>query len=333
MRSQRTHPFRPPNRSHLARTAIGTSIALGVVTALTFSTQATYAIGTAVGLGTADSYSVLAGQSVTNTGESVLNRDLGVSPGSAITGFPPGIVLGTVHTTDEHALQAQADLTTAYNNAAGQASDAPIAGDLGGRTLSPGVYTASSSIGLTGTVTLDGENNPDAVFIFQIGSALTTAPNSTVALINGAQSCNVFWQIGSSATLDTSTTFVGTVMALTSITANNGTTVDGRALARNGSVSLDTVVFTGGSCAVTQPPDTTPPVTPPPDSTPPVTSTPPATTPATTPPSSAPPVSASPTAGSSSTASPTRTSSGSPTQRISPVKRPGLPRTGDSSTT
>jgi hypothetical protein len=150
-------------------------------------------------------------------------------------------------------------LTVGYNNAAGQAPDASIAGDLGNQTLVPGVYKADSSIGLTGTLTLNAQGNPNSVWVFQIGSTLTTASASEVLLINGASPCNVFWQIGSSATLGTNTTFVGTIMALTSITANNGASIDGRALARNGSVTLinnritrplcDTPPTTGGTIA------------------------------------------------------------------------------------
>jgi len=209
-----------------------------------------------VGLGTAEPFSVLGGQTVTNTGPSILGGDLGVSPGTAITGFPPGLVSGSTHSADAVALQAQSDLTTAYNDAAGRAPTGPIAGDLGGLTLTDGVYNASSSIGLTGTLTLDGAGDPDSVFIFQVGTALTTASASTVSLINGADACNVYWQIGSSATLGTGSTFVGTILALTSITVTTGTTVEGRALARNGSVTLDTNVFTTADCAAA--PTTTP---------------------------------------------------------------------------
>ncbi|MFF1418695.1 ice-binding family protein [Streptomyces sp. NPDC058280] len=206
------------------------------------------AIGTAVPLGTASTFAVLGGQSVTNTGPSVVTGDLGVSPGTSITGFPPGIVNGAVHPTDAVALQAQTDLTTAYNNAAGQAPDSSIAGDLGGLTLVPGVYNASSSIGLTGTLTLDAQGDPNAVWIFQVGSTLTTASASQVLLINGASPCNVFWQIGSSATLGTNSNFVGNILALTSITLNTGATVNGRALARNGSVTMDTNVISRSAC-------------------------------------------------------------------------------------
>jgi hypothetical protein len=202
-------------------------------------------------LGTARTYSVLGGQTVTNTGPSILAGDVGVSPGTAITGFPPGLTAGVVHAGDTEAGGAQADLTIAYNDAAGRAPIATIAGDLGGLTVTPGVYNASSSIGLTGTLTLDAQGDPSAVFIFQVGSALTTASASDVSMINGAQPCNVFWQIGSSATLGTASRFIGTILALTSITVTTGTTVEGRALARNGQVSLDTNVFTEPGCDTT----------------------------------------------------------------------------------
>lgn len=207
-----------------------------------------------VGLGTAGSYAVLGGQSVSNTGPSVLNGDLGVSPGTALTGFggaPNGTVNGATHAADAEALGAQTDLTTAYNEAAGRATSATLTGqDLGaGRTLLPGVYTFATSAQLTGALTLDAQGDPAAVFIFQIGSTLITAPNSSVTPINGAQACNVYWQVGSSATLDTSTAFVGNVMALTSISALSGTMVNGRLLARNGSVSLINNVITRATCA------------------------------------------------------------------------------------
>jgi ice-binding like protein len=210
-----------------------------------------------IGLGTAATYSVLGGQAVTNTGPSVLADNVGVSPGTAITGFPPGISNGDTHAGDAHAAGAQADLTTAYNDAAGRAPTANIAGDLGGLTLTTGVYKASSSIGLTGALTLDAEGDPNAVFIFQVGSALTTASASSINMINGAQPCNVYWQVGSSATLGTTSTFKGTILALTSISVTTGTNVEGRALARNGQVSLDTNVFTEPGCETTTPTTTT----------------------------------------------------------------------------
>ncbi|MFE9067921.1 ice-binding family protein [Streptomyces violaceusniger] len=189
-------------------------------------------------------FAVLAGQTVTNTGPSVVNGDLGVSPGTAVTGFPPGLVNGTIHSADAAALQAQNDLTVAYDNAAGRTPDASISGDLGGLTLAPGVYNAASSIGLTGTLTLDAGGNVNAVWVFQVGSTLTTASTNSVLLINGAAPRNVYWQIGSSATLGTNTTFVGRILALTSITITTGTTIDGQALARNGSVTMDNNTIT-----------------------------------------------------------------------------------------
>jgi hypothetical protein len=198
---------------------------------------------TAPGLGSAASFAVLGGQTVTNTGPTTIFGDLGVSPGSAITGFPPGIVTGgATHAADAVALQAQNDVTTAYNDLAGQACTADETGqDLGGQTLSPGVYCFSSSAQLTGALTLDAQGNAAAVFIFKIGSTLTTASNSSVSVINGGTACNVFWQVGSSATLGTTTQFAGSILALASITLNTGASVAGRALARNdGAVTMDT---------------------------------------------------------------------------------------------
>jgi hypothetical protein len=205
-----------------------------------------------VGLGTAASYAVLAGQTVTNTGPSVIDGDLGVSPGSAVTGFGPGVVVppGVIHTADAAAAQAQVDLTTAYNDAAGRSASADLTGqDLGGMTLTPGVYAfPSTTAALTGALTLDAAGDPDAVFVFQIGSSLTTASGSSVLLIGDASPCNVYWQIGSSATLGTGTSFAGSIMALTSATLTTGVTVEGRVLARNGSVTLDTNVINAPNC-------------------------------------------------------------------------------------
>ncbi|MEA2516978.1 MAG: hypothetical protein QOG16_816 [Actinomycetota bacterium] len=207
-----------------------------------------------VGLGTADSFAVLAGSTVTNTGPTVVNGDLGVSPGNSVTGFPPGTVNGTVHSGDAVAAQAQSDLTAAYNDAAGRSCDVDLTGtDLGGLTLTSGVYCFASSAQLTGTLTLDAQGDPSAVFIFQIGSTLTTASGSNVSLINGAQSCNVFWKVGSSATLGTNTRFKGSILALTSNTLNTNATVDGRTLARNGAVTLDSNTITRQSCSTSSP--------------------------------------------------------------------------------
>jgi hypothetical protein len=198
-------------------------------------------------LGTAGNFAVLAGTTVTNTATPTIidGGDVGVSPGSAITGFPPGIIVPpfTTHAADAVALQAQNDLTTAYNAAAGLAKTQDLTGqNLGGLTLVPGVYFYSSSALLTGTLTLNDQGNPNAQFVFQIGSMLTTADNSSVVTINGGPmpGCAVFWQVGSSATLGTNTAFEGHILALTSITLNTGATIlDGSALARNGEVTLD----------------------------------------------------------------------------------------------
>lgn len=200
----------------------------------------------AIILGTAGNFAVLAGSTVTNTGPTVIDGGhVGVQPGSAITGFPPGIVLAphTMHAANAVGLQAQSDLTTAYNAAAGLPFNQNLTGqDLGGLTLLPGVYFFSSSAQLTGTLTLNNLGNPNAEFVFQIGSALTTASNSSVVTINNGGAmpgCAVFWQVGSSATLGTDTAFQGHILALTSITMNTDATIEGSALARNGAVTLD----------------------------------------------------------------------------------------------
>jgi hypothetical protein len=207
-----------------------------------------------VGLGTAASFAVLAGATVTNTGASNVSGDLGVSPGSAVTGFPPGVVSGgVIHATDAVASGAQSDVVIAYNDAAGRSSSATVTADLGGQTLVSGVYSGPT-LGLTGTLTLDAQGDPNAVFVFQAASTLITAAASRVALVNGASACNVFWQIGSSATLATNSVFVGTILALTSVTATTGASITGRLLARNGAVTLDTNTITRPTgCTVAAP--------------------------------------------------------------------------------
>jgi hypothetical protein len=215
---------------------------------LTLTASVALAAQAPVGLGTASSFAVLAGSAVTNTGPSIINGNLGVTPGTAVSGFPPGTVNGTIHAADAVAGQAQNDLTTAYNDAAGRTPAVAVAGDLGGQTLTPGVYNSASSLGLTGQLTLNAEGNPNAVFIFQAGSTLTTASASDIDLINGAQACNIYWQVGSSATLGTASVFVGNILAYDSISMNNDVTVNGSALARNGAVTLIDDTITPASC-------------------------------------------------------------------------------------
>lgn len=208
-------------------------------------------------LGTADSFAVLAGSTATNTGSTLITGNLGVWPGNAVTGFPPGIVIGTIFAGDAVAQQAQSDLTIAYNDVAGRPCDDDLTGtDLGGLTLIPAVYCFSDSAQLTGQLTLDAQGSADALFIFQMGSTLTTASNSSVLLINSGDECNVFWQVGSSATLGTSTAFAGNILALTSITANTDANVSGRTLARNGAVTMDTNDISIANCAAPGPTET-----------------------------------------------------------------------------
>ena len=235
-------PLRPQSRSLLSAALTLSVSGLALTFLLAATTVTASAAPAPVGLGTATSFAVLGGSTVTNTGPSVISGDLGVSPGTAVVGFPPGLVInGTIHAADAVALQAQSDLTTAYNDVAGRTPAVDQSDpDVGGQTLVAGVYSTASAMSLSGTVTLDAQGDPAAVFIFQAGSTLITASNSTVALIGGATACQVFWQVGSSATLGTGTNFVGTVMALTSITMDTGANLQGRALARNGAVTLDT---------------------------------------------------------------------------------------------
>ncbi len=221
-----------------------------LVTLLVLAALASSARAQAVGLGTADSFAVLASSTVTNTGPSVITGDVGVGPGPAVTGFPPGIVVGgTIHAADAVAVQARNDLVTAYNDAAGRSSTTAISADLAGRTLTPGVYTSATSLGLTGDLILDGAGDPDAVFVFQAGTALNVGAGSRVLFIGGAQPCNVVWQVGSSAAIGAGSAFAGDIVALTSITLTTGATLQGRALARNGAVTLDTNTITKTTCA------------------------------------------------------------------------------------
>jgi hypothetical protein len=278
--------------ARLGRTKVG----VGLVSFLTVSALAVpasaLAIGTAPSLGTADPFGVLAASTVTNTGPSTVGGDLGLYPGTSITGFPPGNVLGTVHDTDAVAHGAQSDTTTAYNQAAGEAPDEVLpSADLTGLTLTPGVYKRSSTMTLdtNGTLTLNGQGNPNSVFIFQAGSTLITGTDSSISYINGAQPCNVFWQVGSSATLGTSSDFVGTILANQSISVSDTVTVDGRLLANTGAVTLIDDTITPADCATSGTGTTGTPVTSPA----PVPTTSPVTSPTSTP--STPPVAGSST--------------------------------------
>lgn len=192
-------------------------------------------------LGTAVTYGILAGSTVTCVTGGTINADVGVSPGSTTTGFPPCVITGSTNLANAAAAQAQLDLTTAYDYLVARPCGTVVTpADIGGRTLAPGVYCVASSLGVTGTVTLDGGGNANAVWVFQMGSTLTTGTGANIALIGGAQAKNVWWQVGSSATLGTGTTFRGNILALTTITLVDNATMLGRALARNGAVSLGT---------------------------------------------------------------------------------------------
>ncbi|MEP6753546.1 MAG: ice-binding family protein [Candidatus Dormiibacterota bacterium] len=210
-------------------------LSVGLAALVVLIWPATAIAATLPPLGTAGNYAVLAGSTITNTGPSWITGKMGLHPGTSIVGFPPG-TSGQRDKTNGAALQAKSDLTIAYNNAAGQTPATTLSGNLGNRTLVAGTYKFSSSAQLTGRLTLTG----GGVFLFQIGSTLTTASASSVRLVNGAQPCDVFWQVGSSATIGTSTAMVGTIMANASITMTTGATLNGRALARIGAVTLDT---------------------------------------------------------------------------------------------
>ena len=247
-------PVAPLRRTLSVWTAAVLAVVISAVVVAVTPTQAS-ALATFVDLGRADSFAVLAGSATTNTGPSVITGDVGVSPGTSITriraarrGERGPALCGhcALRSPDrpDHGVQRR-------RRAAPPTGQLPP--DAGGLTLVPGVYTASSTLGLTGTLTLDAQGNPNAVWVFQIGSGLTTASGSHVSLINGASPCNVFWQIGSSATLGTSTAFVGNILAMTSITVTTGATIEGRALARNGAVTLDTNTITRPQCAAGTP--------------------------------------------------------------------------------
>ena len=224
-----------------------------VVSATIFLHHNALANTVTVDLGSDSSFAVLAGSGITVAGAvntTTITRDIGTFPTTSITGLGNVVLNGANHAGDAVTQQAKTDLVTAYKDAAGRSPDttyAPVF-DLGGLTLMSGVYNDPTSFGITGTLTLDAQGNPNAVWIFQAGSTLTTASGSTVVVINGGDACNVFWQIGSSATLGTATTFLGNILALESITLTTGATVDGRVLAQNGAVTLDSNTITKSDC-------------------------------------------------------------------------------------
>lgn len=294
------------NSSKLTKTVIAGSIAAIAATTIFITVVATAAIP-AVQLGTSKSFAVLAGSGITNTGPTTLSGTYGANIGSSPTGTFTGDTTVTTSGTkfladDPITAGAKSDALIAYNDAAGRTPASTIAGDLGGQTLVGGVYKSASSIGLTGTLVLNGENDPSTVFVFQAGSTLTTASASKIELINGAQACNVFWQVGSSATFGTNSDFTGHVIANTSITATTGAIFKGQLLALNGAVTLDSNTITNDAC-----------ITPTPTATPTATET--ATETATPTPSET----ATPTA--SPTASPTAT----PTESETPAEETASP--------
>lgn len=236
------------------RLGVASLAAVGLFLALPGSAQAA---ASPIPLGNADPFVVLAGTTITNTGTTTITGDIGVSPGSSITGGPPLMVLnGTSHVADATALAAQAALGTAFDNAASQKLPKKVPNELGGTNLAPGVYS-SGDFTITNTVTLDAGGDPNAVFVFQSAKELIAASGSHVALIRGASPCNVFWLVRSSATLDTTADFKGNILALTSISLKTGATLQGRALARNGQVSLEANTITKPTCTAATPTATT----------------------------------------------------------------------------
>ena len=248
MRTPRNKTHLPASRVRLGAATLAVGVAVVSVSLIMSAAGSANAAATHVLLGTADPFVVLAGAGITNTGPTTLNGDIGTFPTTSISGAGSMTITGTNHGGSAVTQGAKSDLVTAYNTARDANPRNAIAADLTGRTLLPGVYNSASSVGLSGSLTLNGQGDPDAVFIFQAGSTLTTGSASSVNLINGAQACNVFWQVGSSATLGTGSVFRGTILALTSITVTTGVTIQGRALARNGAVTLDTDTITRPSC-------------------------------------------------------------------------------------
>ena len=223
-KKDKTEPTTPPN---------GTTP--GVVIPLQTTIQ------TSVALGAADNFAILCGAEVTNTGPSVITGDIGLSPGTSIGGFPPGILNGTIHINDTAAVQAKLDIVAAYNDAAGRSATdiVTVSGNIGGLTLTPGLYKSTSSLAISsGDLTFDALGNPNAVFVIQVASSFTVTSGRKVILAGGASASNIFWQVGSSATFGTTCDFKGTVIAMESISFNTGATLTGRALCRTGAITM-----------------------------------------------------------------------------------------------
>ena len=234
------------------RAVVTVLVAAAVLVAVIYSTRGEAA--TAPSLGTAQSFAVLAGSGITNTGPTTITGDVGTFPTTTEVGFGSITLNGANHVGDAVTQGAKTDLVTAYNVAAGQLPTTTIPTELGGSVLLPGAYdSAAGTFGITGTLTLNALGDPNAVFVFKMASTLITAAGSSVVLTNGAQACNVFWQVGSSATLGTNSFFTGNILALTSISLTTGANVVGRVLARNGAVTMDTNVITATNCAVIPP--------------------------------------------------------------------------------
>ncbi len=240
------------SRASVAPRAIALALVLtgALVLAATPSASAT---STPVGLGTADSFAVLAGSGITNTGKTSITGDVGSSPTASATGFDSVTLVGTNHGSDPVTEAAKKDLGVAYNDALGRAPVTHRSGELGGSTVVPGIY-ASASFSVAGTLTLDAEGDTNAEFIFRSGSTVTAASNSRIVLLNGADPCRIVWQVGSSATFSTGSQFVGNVLVQASITAQAGATFRGRLLALDGAVTLDTNTITKADCATPDPP-------------------------------------------------------------------------------
>ena len=243
-------------RAHSLVAAGRSALALAIV-GLLFAFGSNAVAATAVDLGTAGSYAVLAGMGITNTGPTTITGDIGTFPNTPVTGVTSLTLSATNHAGDRVTQGAKTDLVTAYTTAAGEGPTTAIAADMVGKTLKPGVYNSASAIELSGVLTLDAAGDPNAVWVFQAGSTLVTASDSKVVMLNGAPpSCNVYWQVVSSATLGTNSTFIGTIMAGISITLNTGAKLDGRALASTGAVALHANTIKRPACSTSTSPST-----------------------------------------------------------------------------